>query len=68
VRQLQEITRDLLQGKMDDLYNSIKYITNAKGNSDKFKIEIEGLKHIVHVLVEERLKFEKEFAMILDEF
>jgi len=47
---------------MNDLYESIKFITNAKGNSDKFKVEIFNLKHIVHVLVDERIKYEKEVA------
>ena len=47
---------------MNDLYESIKFITNAKGNSDKFKVEIFNLKHIVTVLVDERIKYEKEVA------
>ena len=53
---------------MDDLYNSIKFITNAKGNSDKYKVEIYNLKNIVSVLVDERLKYEKEVAKVLEEY
>jgi hypothetical protein len=53
---------------MNDLYKSIKFITNAKGNSDKFKVEIFNLKHIVNILVNERIKYEIEVAKVLEDF
>ena len=67
-KKLHEIKTDLLQGKMNELYESIKFITNAKGNSDKYKVEIFNLKHIVSVLVDERIKYEKEVAKVLEDF
>ena len=53
---------------MNDLYKSIKFITDAKGNSDKFKVEIFNLKHIVNILVNERIKYEIEVAKVLEDF
>jgi len=67
-KKLREIKVDLLQMKMNDLYKSIKFITNAKGNSDKYKVEIFNLKNIVCVLVDERLKYEKEVAKVLEDY
>lgn len=43
---------------MNDLYTSIKSITKGKSNSDKYKIEITNQKHIIYILVEERIKYE----------